>query len=95
MFLQVYVPTNTLNRLSDKRIDNNMVLIDYEDVSMDPRNRGPASAYGPSSPYPRVTQQGVTDALFVYTKTHHLPVEWTCTVRELCTDESIRRSRSV
>ncbi|CAF1011565.1 unnamed protein product [Adineta ricciae] len=31
---EVYVPTNTLNRISDKRVDNNMVLIDYEDVSM-------------------------------------------------------------
>lgn len=58
-----------------------MVLIDYEDVSMDPRNRGPASPYGPSSPYPRVIEQGARVALFFYTKTHHLPVEWTGTVR--------------
>lgn len=32
--MQVYVPTNTLNRLSDKRTENNMVLIDYDDGSM-------------------------------------------------------------
>ena len=49
ILFQVYVPTNTLNRLSDKRIDNNMVLIDYEDVSMSRDRRGP---YG--YPPPRV-----------------------------------------
>jgi hypothetical protein len=43
------VPSNTLNRLSDKRIDNNMVLIDYEDVSMMHDKRGPSSPYGQQS----------------------------------------------
>ena len=47
----MYVPTNTLNRLSDKRIDNNMVLIDYEDVSMMRDRREVSSPYGYS---PRV-----------------------------------------
>ncbi|CAM4741456.1 unnamed protein product [Rotaria magnacalcarata] len=43
---EVYVPTNTLNRLGDKRTGNNMVLIDYEDVSMLRDIRGPSSPYG-------------------------------------------------
>jgi len=49
ILFEVYVPTNTLNRLSDKRIDNNMVLIDYEDVSMLRDIREPSSSYGYST----------------------------------------------
>ncbi|UJR27418.1 hypothetical protein I4U23_008708 [Adineta vaga] len=45
---EVYVSTNTLNRLSDKRIDNNMVLIDYEDVSMMHDIRNGSTPYGQS-----------------------------------------------
>ncbi|CAF3741377.1 unnamed protein product [Rotaria sordida] len=43
---EVYVPTNTLNRLGDKRLNNNMVLIDYEDVSMLRDIRQPTTPYG-------------------------------------------------
>ncbi|CAF0936378.1 unnamed protein product [Rotaria sp. Silwood1] len=43
--LSVYVPTNTLNRLGDKRINNNMVLINYEDASVLRDIRQPTSPY--------------------------------------------------
>ncbi|CAF0893457.1 unnamed protein product [Adineta steineri] len=43
---EIYVPTNTLNRLSNKQIDNNMVLIDYEDASMMRNVQGMSSPYG-------------------------------------------------
>ena len=60
--IQVYVPTNTLNRLSDKRAENNLVLIDYEDASMMRATRDTASPYGHPSQYARVRHR--TRSLF-------------------------------
>jgi hypothetical protein len=52
--IQVYVPTDTLQRLTDKRIESNMVAINYQDVSTKHHKREYVASHGHPSHSSRV-----------------------------------------